>query len=73
MKKKNNSPEINQYKILFKLDAESKNIHTRFYNETSKEIVLNNISYHIKKEYNCEPLIEEIMKYNRFTDQWEKA
>jgi len=73
MKKKQNKTEINQYKILFKLDSESNEIHKRFYNETSKEIVLNNLAYHIKKEYDCEPLIEEILKYNRFTRQWQEA
>ena len=72
MKKKPTLPQVNEYKIEFRL-AEGAEIHTRFYSETSKEIVLNNISYHIKKEYDCEPLIEEILVYNRFKKKWEKA
>ena len=73
MKKRKNTPQINQYEISFKLNADEKQIHKRFYTETSKEIALNNLSYNIKKEYDCEPLIEEILKYNRFTRQWQKA
>ena len=71
MKKKPQLSQINQYKIEFKL-AEGEEVHTRFYNETSKEIVLNNLSYHIGKEYDCEPLVESILKYNRFNNSWEK-
>ena len=71
MKKKPTLPQVNEYKIEFRL-AEGAEIHTRFYSETSKEIVLNNLSYHIKKEYECVPLVESILKYNRFNKTWEK-
>ena len=53
MKNKENKEELSDYLIRFKLDLESNNIHERYYTETSKEMVLNNLAYHIKKEYDC--------------------
>ena len=71
MKNKENKEELSEYLIRFKLELESSNIHERYYTETSKEMVLNNLAYHIKKEYDCEPLVESVFKYNRFSNKWE--